>query len=211
MSMIPTGPGGGGKPYKGDNPIVPTTKDLTIDKGTLITKPLVISAVEDLTPEVTVQTPLVQEILESLVGKVTLANATADKIIEGYSAYVGQKLIVGTKKNDMDYGKVILNSDAATITVNHNLGVVPTYALILPDSATTTFDTTNLVQYSKISNIYNTYKGIHAYLGGSTTSLSAIFTTDDKIARTTSLLTFNESNANYKFKAACSYLWIAIA
>ena len=51
---------------------------------------------ENVTPEVTAQTPLVTEILESLVGKVTLANATPETILEGYSAYVGQQLINGT-------------------------------------------------------------------------------------------------------------------
>ena len=58
---------------------------------------------ENVTPEVTAQTPLVTEILESLVGKVTLANATAETILEGYSAYVGQELIKGTLEDRSRY------------------------------------------------------------------------------------------------------------
>ena len=50
---------------------------------------------ENITPEVTAQTPLVAEILESLVGKVTLANATPETILVGYSAYVGRELVNG--------------------------------------------------------------------------------------------------------------------
>lgn len=55
---------------------------------------------ENVTPEVTEQTLLIEEILESLVGKVYGANATPDKILKGYSAYVGQELIVGTYDPD---------------------------------------------------------------------------------------------------------------
>ena len=53
-------------------------------------------AMEDVTPEVTTQTPIIQNITEALVGKATGATATADKILEGYSAYVGQQLVNGT-------------------------------------------------------------------------------------------------------------------
>ena len=51
---------------------------------------------ENVKPEVDIQTPLIEDIKESLVGKATGANATADTILEGYSAYVGQELVVGT-------------------------------------------------------------------------------------------------------------------
>lgn len=54
---------------------------------------------ENVTPEVQTQTPLITEILEGLVGKVTTANATPETILEGYSAYVGQELVVGTMKD----------------------------------------------------------------------------------------------------------------
>lgn len=50
---------------------------------------------EDVSEEVAVQTPLIQQIREMIVGKATDANATEDKIVKGYSAYVGQKLVNG--------------------------------------------------------------------------------------------------------------------
>lgn len=50
---------------------------------------------ENVTPEVTAQTPVITQILEGLVGKAQGANATADKILEGYSAYVGGQLVNG--------------------------------------------------------------------------------------------------------------------
>lgn len=150
MSIIPRGPGGGGKPYKGDNPIVPTTTDLTIDKGTLITKPLIISAVEDVTPEVTAQTPLVTEILESLVGKATLANATPETILEGYSAYVGQQLVEGTLEDRSRYIDMMkicgfrqmavdtftyqATTKITDVVLSHSLGEVPKFVMIIGDN-----------------------------------------------------------------------------
>ena len=53
---------------------------------------------ENVKPEVDIQTPLIEDIKEILVGKATGANATEDTILEGYSAYVGQELVVGTYK-----------------------------------------------------------------------------------------------------------------
>lgn len=47
MSMIPRGPGGGGKPYTGDNPIIPAETDISITKGTLLNVDLIIKAVTD--------------------------------------------------------------------------------------------------------------------------------------------------------------------
>ena len=50
----------------------------------------------DVTPEVTAQETLIDEIMTALVGKVQGANATADKILAGYKAYVGRQLVEGT-------------------------------------------------------------------------------------------------------------------
>lgn len=58
---------------------------------------------ENVTPEVTAQTPVITQILEGLVGKAQGANATADKILEGYSAYVGQELVEGTATKSGQY------------------------------------------------------------------------------------------------------------
>lgn len=77
---------------------------------------------EDVSEEVAVQTPLIQQIREAIVGKATEANATAEHIEVGYSAYVGQVLIDGTldpetikngqyvwKKYEIDKSTEILN------------------------------------------------------------------------------------------------------
>ncbi len=53
---------------------------------------------ESIKSEVEAQSQLIEEIRAALVGKATPANATADKILEGYSAYVGQQLVTGSLK-----------------------------------------------------------------------------------------------------------------
>lgn len=101
---------------------------------------------ENLTAEVNAQTTVITNILESLVGKVQGANATADKILEGYSAYVGQKLLQGTAKEGiaisnfgyMKYAvdKFILASDttAGDYKVTHSLGIIPKMAMLHSES-----------------------------------------------------------------------------
>lgn len=76
---------------------------------------------ENVTPEVTAQTPLVTEILESLVGKVTLANATPETILEGYSAYVKQKLVQGTNGGKVEHGTVTITADSTSISITSAL------------------------------------------------------------------------------------------
>lgn len=91
---------------------------------------------ENVTPEVQAQSPLVTEILESLVGKVTLANATPETILEGYSTYVGQKLVQGTLEDTrriIEFGSVTLSSTSKTIAVSHRLGVIPKYVLLVTE------------------------------------------------------------------------------
>ena len=105
---------------------------------------------ENVTPEVTAQTPLVTEILESLVGKVTLANATAETILEGYSAYVGQQLVEGTLEDRSRYidlmrifgfGQMAVDTftyQATTkitdVVLSHSLGKIPKFAMIIGDN-----------------------------------------------------------------------------
>lgn len=137
---------------------------------------------ENVSAEVAVQTPLIQQIREAIVGKATLANATADKIVKGFSAYVGQELVNGTldpetlKKGNyvwkeltaeggtfrkyvvsdsesaypdggekdgywyervvegvagVDFGTVTMASNRPSVTVEHDLGVVPSYVTII--------------------------------------------------------------------------------
>ena len=97
--------------------------------------------VDDVTPEVTAQTPVITQILEGLVGKAQGANATADKILEGYSAYVGQELLHGTAKEGIPLpsgftkyavDKFTPTSDQAVNAtyIPHSLGEIPKLAII---------------------------------------------------------------------------------
>lgn len=103
MSIIPKGAGSGGKPYTGDNPIIPSITDKVIEKNTLLTSPLTIKAIEDIAPEIAEQTPLITEIMESLAGRVTLANITPETVLKGYRGYKGQQLVEGTYKPHGQY------------------------------------------------------------------------------------------------------------
>ena len=95
---------------------------------------------ENVTAEVTTQTPIIQNITEALVGKAQGATATADKILEGYSAYVGGVLINGTAKSgisveDLGYTKYAIDTITPTTAnsgrsrwkgqVPHSLGEIP--------------------------------------------------------------------------------------
>ena len=127
--------------------VTPTTSELTVtpSEGKHLSQ-VVVGAVEDVTPEVTAQTPVITQILEGLVGKAQGANATADKILEGYSAYVGQELLHGTAKEGMppellgctkyavDKFTYSENTQASTVEIVHSLGEIPKYAFIIPSS-----------------------------------------------------------------------------
>ena len=124
--------------------VTPTTSVLTVTPSTgKHLSSVKVNAVEDVTPEVNAQTPVITNILESLVGKVQGANATADKILEGYSAYVGQKLINGTAKDAsnmvglfqlLGFTKMAVDEfvsankvyvDSSGYSLKHSLGEVP--------------------------------------------------------------------------------------
>lgn len=81
---------------------------------------------ENLTPELTNQAQLIQSIRESLAGKATLANATADKILEGYSAYVGQQLVTGSLKLPTIDGSPVSGMSLVSKVVDLNMGDLPT-------------------------------------------------------------------------------------
>ena len=113
--------------------------------------------VEDVTPEVTAQTPVITQILEGLVGKAQGANATADKILEGYSAYVGQELVEGTAKKGVDlalFGCTKYAVDKFTPTSNmvstgvrvtHSLGEQPFLWVLIAENPV---DTQNHIHYA---------------------------------------------------------------
>ena len=69
---------------------------------------------ENLKPELQAQDILIDDILETIVGKSSGATATAETILEGYTAYVGKELVTGKAKG------VTING------VKHNEGITLT-------------------------------------------------------------------------------------
>lgn len=111
---------------------------------------------ENLNTQLTAQETLIQTITESLVGKATLANATADKILEGFCAYVGQQLVQGTLKLPEKFAdlKELLGLTKIAVdkftnataggsmsTLNHSLGEIPKCFMLFADTDTFGFDT----------------------------------------------------------------------
>ena len=70
---------------------------------------------EILYAELTTQESLIDAIEAALVGKATGANATADKILKPYKAYVGKNLIAGT------YVPQVVKVDGAIVGEDFNL------------------------------------------------------------------------------------------
>ena len=70
---------------------------------------------ENLNAELTTQESLIDAIEAALVGKATGADATADKILKPYKAYVGKNLIIGT------YVPQLVKVDGTVVTEDLNL------------------------------------------------------------------------------------------
>ena len=147
-----------------------------------------ISALENVTPEVTAQTALITEITESLVGKVTGANATPEDILEGKCAYVGQKLVEGNLKVIRNCASEIiipsvdmeLGHREAAKTFPHPLkGQIPTGCSIVAMDAFETSQTTNLVAVRVSGGInegvINSTTLLDGILSGSTNRLSLLY------------------------------------
>lgn len=104
--------------------VTPSTSQQTVtpDTGKLLSS-VVVGAVEDVTPEVTAQTGLIESIKTQIVGKATGANATADKILEGFSAWVNGQLVQGTLKEGIKYesGIITLSANAKTLSIPTNI------------------------------------------------------------------------------------------
>lgn len=108
-------------------------------------------------------------------------------------------------QSNVDWGEVTLTSDQASITVNHNLGVVPKWAGIFPNEKITN---TGPVNYSTISRFglnlaYNTSSIENANL-----RLNAL--TDS----TSSAIIFNAFSSGYPFRSSGNgwgtYYWFAL-
>lgn len=131
---------------------------------------------ENLNTQLTAQETLIQTITESLVGKATLANATADKIIEGFCAYVGQQLIQGTAKDPTKladlksaggFAKMAIDkftpasrTSISGYNISHSLGETAKIAMLLSDSSRSKVNSDVVLLISK--GEYFTY-GLQGY------------------------------------------------
>ena len=173
---------------------------------------------ENVTPEVQAQTPLVTEILESLVGKVTLANATPETILEGYSAYVGQELVEGTRKSlETIFGLTkinsgtLINTSNTAINIKHNLNVIPKIFMIYiinqngvtPESNTLI----NMIYAPGLSYVYNNQVGTASFQSSKWSIpwillRDRIGVSDDAVKPT---------ETSHVMQANVEYAWIAMA
>lgn len=106
--------------------------------------------------------------------------------------------VVGTMvegKAGIDFGEVTLASAATSVTVSHNLDVVPSFVALIP------------IAYSYES--YSTYFNFNGYVGNYVSS-SRIGMTEITNTITNTQITFNSLQSNYPFKAT-TYKWVAIA
>ena len=178
---------------------------------------------ENVTPEVTAQTPLVTEILESLVGKVTLANATPETILEGYSAYVGQQLVEGTLKSaesllgfdNVKIGNVTPAGNGYSLSVNHGLGIVPDLFIIF-----TTYNFLDEKAYNACSfkaavitkSVYNgkaagilKYNGYNLLYEADTSFNQSLSVTNSSVS-----MAFSSSSITCGFRGGVPLYWIAL-
>lgn len=106
----------------------------------------------------------------------------------------------------IDFGEVTLTSTSSSVTFNHNLGVVPSFAAFIPkdnptmgsSEETTLMNINGLIIYRKGFRNDKTGAYSYSYLRG---------TADVTLTETT--VSFN-SASSYKFKKT-TYYWIAIA
>lgn len=165
--------------YKGKTTGADATEaDILEGKKAYVGRNLITGTHPDVTAEVEEQTPLIQQIREAIVGKATLANATADKIVKGYSAYVGQELVNGTLE-PLDLAKIFgcseMNIETFTYpsnreckySINHSLGKIPKVVLISNNGSELSANYA-LISYLGIFNNGNSINGstIYKYTGG---------------------------------------------
>ena len=163
---------------------------------------------EDVSEEVAVQTPLIQQIREAIVGKATLANATADKILKGYSAYVGQELVNGTLEplTGIDFGTVTVDSQT-TLTIEHSLGVIPKEIFLL---RTKQYDKSAIYGVFMLENQLDTSASWFGnYIYGNTSNVYIYGLESSKIVKTENSVTFNTIRSGYPY--IDTYEWVFIA
>lgn len=186
---------------------------------------------ENLNAQLTAQETLIQTITESLVGKATLANATADKIIEGFCAYVGQQLIQGTAKDPSQFAdlkgllgftKMAIDkftpasrgyaSSSKAYELSHSLGECPKIALLLSDVSRSGAD--NDVAFLMCRAEYDIYTFFGYFRSGALTygnASSAALYPSGNSSTGSQKITLNASGAVYYFTAGTEYTLITLA
>lgn len=163
---------------------------------------------EDVSEEVAVQTPLIQQIREAIVGKATEANATAEHIEVGYSAYVGQVLIDGTLEplTGIDFGEVTV-SKSNSIVIEHSLGVMPSQIYLLRTKYKDRDATIGEFLLDTQMGLIEQHKGYYTY--ASTSGIYIYELEDSKVVKSDSDVTFNVPNRMRPY--AGTYKWVFIA
>ncbi len=175
---------------------------------------------ENVTPEVTAQTGLIDSIKTQLVGKATGANATADKILEGFSAWVNGQLVQGTAKDPSQFAdlksaggftkmavdKFSLTTDtiAQNIPITHSLGDIPLFILLLGPVYTGNY---------YIKSIYCIFNDA---IGSMKPSLfvysdSNFYKYNTNATRGADSVTLGEAGYNFKYAAGIEYTLITMA
>ena len=225
--------------------VTPSTSQQTVspDSGKLLSQ-VIVKAMEDVTPEVTAQTPVITQIAENLGVTITTPSGTNKQILQGNNAnllninnnakkegaYVWKKLTAeggdfvdfvvsdsesaypdGGEKDGywyekvvegvagIDYGEVTLASAVTSVTVNHSLGVVPSWVALVPKE----------LGVPGSSNVHASNININGivFYGGSRPTLGSV----ENILLNNGI-TFNcyVATNTYPFKAI-DYYWFAIA
>ena len=164
---------------------------------------------ENLTAELTAQETIIQNMAESLIGKTTGANATADKILEGFSAYVGQQLLQGTFKpmTGINFGEVTKTTAGATLSIEHGLGTTPKRFYLI-EKTLNSYDATAITMWGYPYKYNDTYTdAIFTYAkNGSLTGRSRHYTEFANAETVTADASVSSQNL-----AQTTFIWIAIA
>lgn len=179
---------------------------------------------ENLTALINEQPPIVADIIESLVGKATGANATAETILEGYSAYVGQELVEGslvmpeagvdllsaTGCTKMAVDKITFSTPTGSggTGLPHSLGVEPQIAILLSSFRSTATDRVRLAFLAHYTGQSYTARTLFYGSTAEYTAFNTYRSSDtDEVSATK---VFMGSN-NYYYEAGVEYTLITMA